>query len=352
MKRIFLTLSVVAVLLIGGAGTWLAVDFYQFRQTPVNVSDDGMRYEINRGDNLTRVSRELYTANVIEHPRYLVWLGKLKGTANEIKTGEYMFKPGTTADQLLKQIVAGDTIQYTETIVEGWNFREMMAALQKNDHLEHTLKGLKPSQVMEKLGKPNVHPEGRFLPDTYHFPRGTTDVAFLNRAYDAMEKTLAEVWEQRQEGLPLKKPYDALILASIVEKETAVPSERRAIAGVFVRRLQKRMRLQTDPTVIYGLGEKFDGNLRKRDLVNDTPYNTYRHRGLPPTPIAMPGIDALKAAVNPADGDALYFVARGDGSHKFSATLQEHNNAVIKYQLHGKARPFSSMPKVKNTSGH
>ena len=349
MKRFFLKISVVIVLLIVAAVAWLAIGINNFRHVPVNVSEDGLRYEIRAGDNLTRVSRQLYLANVIEHPRYLVWLGKIKGTANDIKTGEYLFEPGTTADQLLEQIVAGNTIQYTATIVEGWNFWEMMAALNQNEHLEHTLKGLTPSQVMKKLGKPDEHPEGRFLPDTYHFPRGTTDVAFLKRAYEAMETALAEVWQQRKDDLPLKTPYEALILASIVEKETAVPSERQAIAGVFVRRLIKKMRLQTDPTVIYGLGEKFDGNLRKRDLVNDTPYNTYRHRGLPPTPIAMPGMDALKAAVNPAEGDALYFVARGDGSHKFSATLEQHNNAVIKYQLNGKARPFSSMPKVKKT---
>ncbi|MGD8884507.1 MAG: endolytic transglycosylase MltG [Gammaproteobacteria bacterium] len=348
MKRLFLKISVIAVLLVIGAAAWLAIDINNFRNTPVNISGDGMRYEIERGDNLIRVSRNLYTADVIKKPRYLVWLGKLKGTANDIKVGEYLFEPGITPEQMLDQIVAGDTIQYTATIVEGWNFREMMAALQQNEYLEHTLKGLKPSEIMAKLGKPDEHPEGRFLPDTYHFPRGTTDVAFLKRAYEAMENTLAEVWEQRQPDLPYDTPYEALIMASIVEKETAVPSERQAIAGVFVRRLEKRMRLQTDPTVIYGLGEKFDGNLRRRDLVNDTPYNTYRRHGLPPTPIAMPGVDALKAAVNPADGDALYFVARGDGSHKFSATLREHNNAVIKYQLNGKPRPFSSMPKVKN----
>ena len=266
---------------------------------------------------------------------------------NKIKTGEYLFEQGTTPDQLLKQIVKGATIQYSATIVEGLNFREMMEALQQNEHLEHILKGQKPAAIMALIGKPGEHPEGRFLSDTYYFPRGTTDVEFLKRAYNAMEDLLNEEWSKRDPEVPLKSAYEALILASIIEKETAVPSERSAISGVFVRRLNKRMRLQTDPTVIYGIGPKFDGNLRRRDLLNDTPYNTYRRRGLPPTPIAMPGVDAIKAALHPADGDTLYFVARGDGSHEFSATLEQHNKAVIKYQLKGRKRAFSSMPKTK-----
>lgn len=350
MKRLIFKITAIGAVVLLVTGIWFIVDINNFRNALINVEEDGLRYEIKKGDNLTRVSKNLYLANVIEHPRYLVLLGKLKGKANNIKTGEYLLEPGTTTAQLLDQIVKGSTIQYSATIVEGWNIWEMMAALQQNEYLEHTLKGVKTSDIMEKLGKAGEHPEGRFLPDTYHFPKGTTDVAFLTRAYEAMETVLAEEWEKRQPDLPLKSPYEALILASIIEKETAVPSERSAIAGVFVRRLNKRMRLQTDPTVIYGLGEKFDGNIRRRDLVNDTPYNTYRRNGLTPTPIAMPGVDAIRAALNPDDGDALYFVARGDGSHKFSATLKEHNNAVIKYQLKGKARPFSSNPKVKKAN--
>ena len=349
MKRLIFKITAVGAVVLLITGIWLAVDVNKFRSVPIKVEGEGLHYEIKSGDTLTRVSKNLYLANVIEHPRYLVLLGKLKGQANNIKTGEYLFEPGITTDQLLDQIVKGSTIQYSATIVEGWNIWEMMTALRKNEYLEHTLKGLKPTEVMEKLGKPGEHPEGRFLPDTYHFPKGTTDVAFLKRAYEAMEVALANEWEKRQPDLPLKSPYEALILASIIEKETAVPSERSAIAGVFVRRLNKRMRLQTDPTVIYGLGEKFDGNIRRRDLVNDTPYNTYRRNGLTPTPIAMPGVDAIHAALNPDDGDALYFVARGDGSHKFSATLKQHNNAVIKYQLKGKSRPFSSNPQAKKS---
>ena len=195
---------------------------------------------------------------------------------------------------------------------------------------------------MERLGHAGEHPEGRFLPDTYHFPKNLTDVAFLKRAYDAMTQTLAREWEGRAVGLPLKTPYEALILASIVEKETGLASERQAIAGVFVRRLNKGMRLQTDPTVIYGMGDRYKGNIRKSDLQEDTPYNTYRRFGLPPTPIAMPGRDAIHATLHPDDSKNIYFVSRGDGSHHFSATLEEHNNAVIKYQLKGRKRPFSS----------
>lgn len=347
MKSLLFKIIVVSVLLVLIVGIWLLVDVNNFRQTPLNIGEDGVRYEIKSGDTLTALARNLQKLNVLDKPRYLKLLAKVRGTANHIKTGEYLFEAGTTPEQLLKKIVKGATIQYSETIVEGLNFREMMAELQKNEHLEHTLKGQKPTAIMALIGKPGEHPEGRFLPDTYHFPRGTTDVDFLKRAYDAMEKVLNEEWEKRQDGLPLKNAYEALILASIVEKETAVPSERNAIAGVFVRRLIKGMRLQTDPTVIYGIGEKFDGNIRKRDLLKDTPYNTYRRRGLPPTPIAMPGMDAIKAALHPADGDALYFVARGDGSHEFSSTLDQHNNAVIKYQLKGRKRPFSSMPVAK-----
>jgi len=342
IKNLIFKLSGISLLLGSIAVTWLLMDINQFRNTSINVSEEGLRYEIQSGDNLRRVANKLHMANVIDNPRYLVWLGKYKGNANKIKIGEYLFAPGTTAEQLLNQVVQGNTIQYAATIVEGVTFRELMVALQQNDALRHTLEGLQPDDIMARLGYADEHPEGRFLPDTYHFPKGTTDVAFLQRAYNAMQTTLANQWPQRDVGLPLNTPYEALILASIIEKETAVPSERGAIAGVFVRRLQKKMRLQTDPTVIYGLGEKFDGNLRRRDLKTDNPYNTYRRHGLPPTPIAMPGVDAIKAALHPVEGETLYFVAKGDGSHQFSATLREHNNAVIKYQLKGKKKSFSS----------
>ena len=209
----------------------------------------------------------------------------------------------------------------------------MMEAVRHHPKIQQTLEGLSDAEIMDRLGHPDENPEGRFFPDTYHFPRGTTDVVFLQRAYATMARRLDEAWRQRAPDLPLKTPYQALILASIIEKETGLPEERPAIAGVFIRRLRKGMRLQTDPTVIYGLGESCDGELRRRDLRRDTPYNTYVHKGLTPTPIALPGAGSLRAAVNPAPGDALYFVATGNGGHVFSNTLKEHNRAVRKYQL-------------------
>jgi UPF0755 protein len=224
-------------------------------------------------------------------------------------------------------------VQYPLTLVEGWTFRQVMEALQADERLEHLIEDPSAEAVMARLGRRGVHPEGRFFPDTYHFTRGSSDLDILKRAHAAMERVLAEEWEARADGLPIESPDEALILASIIEKETGLASERAEIAGVFVRRLRLGMRLQTDPTVIYGLGDDFDGNLRRADLRNDHPYNTYVHAGLPPTPIALPGREAIRAALNPADGETLYFVARGDGSHAFSVTLEEHNRAVRKYQL-------------------
>lgn len=325
------------------------MEYNQFLGQPINVQGEPYYYQIKQGETLKQFSQNLYLAGVIERPKFLTWHGRLTRVANKIQVGEYAFKPGMTPRDILHDISNGKTVQYSFTLIEGWNFRELMQELAKSEHLQHTLQGLNNEQIMEKLGYPDQHPEGRFLPDTYHFPRNTTDLDFLKRAYAATEQYLQEQWENRQPDLPYEKPYDALIMASIVEKETGLASERPAIAGVFVRRLNKRMRLQTDPTVIYGLGEKFDGNLRRRDLVRDTPYNTYRRNGLPPTPIAMPGKDAIWAALHPEDGDALYFVARGDGSHEFTSNLKDHNRAVVKYQLGGKPRPFSSMPKVSNS---
>ncbi len=233
---------------------------------------------------------------------------------------------------MLDRIVAGRVIQYPLTIVEGWTFRQLRQALAAHPQLTQTLAGLSDAEIMARLGRPGAHPEGWFLPDTYHFPKGFTDEAFLRRALTAMEQRLTQVWERRAPDTPLNDPYQALVLASIIEKETGVAAERAEIAGVFARRLRLGMRLQTDPTVIYGLGEAFDGNLRRRDLEADTPYNTYTRPGLPPTPIALPGLAALEAAAQPAAGDALYFVADGQGGHVFSRTLEEHHRAVRRYQ--------------------
>jgi UPF0755 protein len=231
-------------------------------------------------------------------------------------------------------MVKGKVRQYSLTLVEGWTFWQMLEQVRQSEILQHTLTGKSDEQIMTAIGHHGEHPEGRFYPDTYHFPKGLNDVQFLKRAYDEMQQRLQKAWRQRAVGLPFDSPYEALIMASIVEKESALPSERTRIAGVFINRLRKGMRLQTDPTVIYGLGRNFDGDIRFRDLRRDTPYNTYTRRGLPPTPIAMPGQGAIDAVMNPDTTNYLYFVARGDasGSHVFSETLEEHEAAVNKYQ--------------------
>ncbi len=348
MSRSLILKVVVIMLIFGGAyGGWLVMDYRSFVGEPIHFGKDGLLYEIKSGKTLTHVAKNLQSRGLIETASYLVWLGKLSGTANDIKAGEYRFKDGITPERLLEQIVNGETLQYALTIVEGWTFRQLMDAVHSNEYLLHTLSDYNDEQIMEQIGHKGEHPEGRFLPDTYHFPRFTTDVDFLKRAYNAMQNLIEKEWPNRAIDVEYKTPYEALIMASIVEKETSLPSERKLIAGVFNRRLIKRMRLQTDPTVIYGLGRTFDGNIRRRDLRKDTPYNTYLHSGLPPTPIAMPGRDAVIAALNPQPGEELYFVSRGDGSHQFSTTLEAHNAAVVEFQLGGKAKPFSSLPDGK-----
>ena len=264
---------------------------------------------------------------------YLALHARLTGDARAIKAGEYQLAPGMRAIDLTALLVSGRVVLHELLVVEGWRFEQMLAALRSHAAIQQTLKDATAAQIMASLGHPEMHPEGRFYPDTYRFARDTTDLAVLRRAFETMEQVLAEEWGMRAADVPYTTPDEALIMASIVERETAVVDERREIAGVFVRRLQKRMLLQTDPTVIYGLGAAFDGNLRKRDLLTDTPYNTYTRRGLPPTPICLPGRAAVHAALNPAAGKTLYFVSRGDGSHQFSETFAEHDQAVRKFQL-------------------
>jgi UPF0755 protein len=323
----------ITLITISLLGAWLMLDFRHFRETPLELPTEGLVYTLEAGSSVSRLASDLRQRNVLHNPLYLRLLARWEGQAARLQAGEYHIPQGTTPDQLLALLVSGRVINHALTLVEGWTFRQVMAAIQGHGVLQDTLAGLSDEEIMAHIGHVGEHPEGRFFPDTYLFPRGTTDVDFLLRAYGAMERILQAEWEQRDGGLPLKSPYEALILASIVERETGVVAERPEIAGVFVRRLQKGMRLQTDPTVIYGMGERFDGNIRRADLRADTPYNTYLIRGLTPTPICMPSGDAIRAALHPADGDSLYFVSRGDGSHQFSATLDEHNRAVRKYQL-------------------
>ena len=318
------------VALLAAAALWQ--QYQDFRASPLAVPEDGLVLDFRPGNSLRGLAQELVERGVLEHPYWLRLLGRDTGLAARLQAGEYRIAPGTRPEDLLRQLAAGRVLQHELTLVEGHNFREMMARIRSHPVLVQTLVELSDEAIMERIGHPGEHPEGRFLPDTYHFPRGTTDEEFLRRAYAAMERVLNDAWEKRAEGLPLKTPYEALILASIVEKETGLPEERGTIAGVFVRRLQKGMRLQTDPTVVYGAGPDFDGRIRYVHLRTDTPYNTYTRHGLPPTPIAMPGIEAIQAALHPEPGDALYFVSRNDGSHHFSATLVEHNRAVDKYQ--------------------
>lgn len=297
-------------------------------------------YVIKPGTGLYALASDMHRRGVLLETRSFVLLGYMKLGKREIKSGEYRFRDGMSARELLEQVSAGRVIEYPVRFVEGWTFRQMLTELARAPNITRTLTGMSPAQIMEKLDAKGVHPEGRFYPDTYFYANGQTDISILKRAYDKMQARLQREWDNRDPDLPYTSPDEALTMASIVEKETGRPEERRMIAGVFINRLKKRIRLQTDPTVIYGLGAAFDGNLRKKDLLTDSPYNSYTRYGLPPTPIAMPGGDAVYAALHPEKTQALYFVAKGNGSHEFSETLEAHNRAVSKYQLGG--RPFPS----------
>jgi UPF0755 protein len=333
LSNLIYKISGVAILLGSLIAGWVVMDYRQFAANPLPIAAPGYRHVIAPGTSLTRFANDIDRAGIMPHPLYLKWMARIAGKSQAIRAGEYLFAPGITPLQLLEQVVSGAVIEYPFTVVEGWTFAQLLEALRQQDAVALTLNGLTDDQIMERLGYSGQHPEGLFLPDTYRFPRGTTDAAFLQRAYQALATRLADEWQRRDPGLPYQTPYQALIMASIVEKETALPEERPEIAGVFVRRLARGMRLQTDPTVIYGLGSRFDGNLRRRDLEANSPYNTYMHAGLPPTPIALPGLASIHAALHPAPGDAVYFVSRGDGSHQFSATLEAHNKAVRRYQI-------------------
>lgn len=326
-------MMLLTVLLGGG---YMAYRYQQFGEQPLTVPAQGVRLVVPPGASLRSVAHQLARDGVLDRPYLFRAMARIGGSAGQIKAGEYLIAPETTPRRLLQMLVAGEVVQHTLTIIEGWTFKQLMQAVRSHPALKQTLADADEQEVMAQLGVPDTHPEGWFYPETYHFPRGTSDLDFLRRAHRIMQQRLEAEWAERTEDLPLKSPYEALILASLIERETAVPAERTRIAGVFVRRLQKGMRLQTDPTVIYGMGDAYDGNIRLRDLRADTPYNTYTRGGLPPTPIAMPSGASINAALNPAHGDELYFVSRGDGTHHFSATLEEHNAAVRRYQLGGR----------------
>ncbi len=330
-KFLVLTFGMVLITIVI-AGFWLEADMRKMLNSSLPIEQTRV-LEIKPGQSLTSLARELSSKGWIAHPYYLVFEGRRQEIAAKLKTGEYTIEPGTTPLQLLDILVQGKVKQYSLTIPEGLTFSQILALVKQDTRIVQTLGSLGPAAIMAELGYTGYKPEGRIFPDTYHFPAGTRDVDFLRRAVEMQEQVLREEWQQRDENLPYDSPYQALVMASIIEKETGVAEERGMIAGVFVRRLRKNMKLQTDPTVIYAMGEIYKGNIRKKDLSIDSPYNTYRYRGLPPTPIASAGRDALHAALHPEPGESLYFVAKGDGSHHFSKTLQEHNRAVARYQL-------------------
>ncbi len=326
--------SIFSVLFAGVIyAAWLYVDMQKTLDEPMALKENTVIFTVKPGDNMKVISQRLNKSQAYEHPELLRLTAKMRKLDSRVHAGEYELKQGMTPNDFLTLVTQGKVVQHSIILVEGLTFRQYLSKLAAQDDLKKELTGLTDEQIMTKLGKAGEHPEGRFFPDNYFYTIGTSDLDILNRAYVAMETTLEQLWEKREKDLPYKTPYEALIMASIVEKETGKAEERPTIAGVFVRRLRKDMKLQTDPTVIYGIGPEFDGNITRKHLRTDTPYNTYTRKGLPPSPIAMLGSASLEAALHPAKGDSLYFVAKGDGSHYFSATYKEHNNAVTKYQL-------------------
>ena len=327
--RFFLLVIAAGVIALG----WFAWKSYT---EPLTFPTPTLAFEVPPGYSLSAVARELGAAGVLPHPITLVALGRMRGADRAIKAGSYEIESGITLPRLLAKLTQGDVAQRSIVIVEGATFADVKRALRANADVKNTVLDLSDAELMAQLGAPGTAPEGRFFPDTYFFVAGSADAAILNRARKAMEQKLAAAWEQRSSDLPFTTPDQALVIASIVEKETGKAVDRPLIASVFVNRLRKGMRLQSDPTVIYGIGTKFDGDLRKRDLEADSPYNTYTRDGLPPTPIALPSQASIDAVLNPPPTDYLYFVARGDGTSKFSATLPEHNRAVSRFQKGGR----------------
>ena len=317
-----------AALVAGGAAWWA----WQQLDAP-GPAEREIMVEVPAGAPLARIATQLEDAGVLRHAKLFEWYGRGSGLAGQVRAGEYRIPARSTPREVMARLVSGEVVLHSLTIVEGWTFRQMRAAIEAHPAVRATLGEVPGEQIMARLGREGEHPEGWFLPETYRFPRGTTDLELMRIAHEAMRRALDAAWQNRRDPLPLKSPYDALILASIIEKETGLAEERPEISGVFIRRLERGMRLQTDPTVIYGVGPAFEGRLRRVHLDTDTPYNTYTRAGLPPTPIALPGRASLEAAVQPREGRTLYFVATGrpDGSHTFSETLEQHNRAVQRY---------------------
>jgi UPF0755 protein len=332
MFRTLKSLFLLGILAMLAAGGWL----WWFAHTPLRLGAATVEFTIPQGSSLRAASRAIAQAGVGMRPWAFEAVARVAGNPADIKAGQYEIRSGVTPLELLGKLVRGEVALTEIAFIEGWSFKQLRDALDAHPDVRHDTRGLVDAEVMRRLQAPSENPEGLFFPDTYRFAKGASDFEILRSAYRAMAKRLDAAWAQRQADVPLASPYEALILASIVEKETARGDDRAMIAAVLVNRLRAGMKLQADPTVIYGLGSAFDGNLRKRDLVADTPYNTYTRDGLPPTPIALPGLASIEAVLNPARTDALYFVARGNGTSEFSRTLEEHNRAVTRYQLGGR----------------
>lgn len=329
MLKTLFTLVVFAVLAAGGYAAWYVT-------TPVAIAALPVEFEIPPGVRFRGAAQRIETSGIAVGRLQFELLARALGRGQDIKAGSYELATAPTPLELLDKLTSGDVTQSEVRFIEGWNFRQLRAALDAANFVRHDTQGLSDAQLLRKIGASEAHPEGLFFPDTYVFSKGASDMRILKRAYQAMQRHLSQEWQARDASMPYKTPYDALIMASIIEKETGRAEERDMIAGALVNRLKIGMLLQVDPTVIYGLGESFDGNLKKIHLTTDGPYNSYMRAGLPPTPIAAPGLASLRAAMRPAKTPALYYVARGDGSSEFSRTLDEHNRAVRKYQLSGK----------------
>ncbi len=324
MKKLLMLLMLPVLFALAGLG------YYAYRPLPLPAAP--FEFELKQGSNLKGMARELRQAGLLEQDWTFVWLARLLGKSAQIQAGFYVLERPVTPLELLEMFSKGEVIQRKLSVIEGWTFKQFREALNTNPDIKHLSSNLTDAEILQRIGATETYPEGLFFPDTYNFAVGSRDLAILKRAYQVMQLRLQAAWATREANLPLRTPYQALILASIVEKETGVTGDRAMIAGVFVNRLRKGMLLQTDPTVIYGMGDNYKGNIRKRDLRTDTAYNTYTRRGLTPTPISLPGVAALQATLHPAQTDALYFVSRGDGSSQFSSTLTAHNRAVDKYQ--------------------
>lgn len=334
MRRFLLKLLLLMVaclmLLVG----WMVY----FARMPLTLPETPYELVLNQGSSLRSIAHQLVKEDVLDEPWSFILLVRGHGMASDIKAGNYELQPDMTVYDLFVMITRGSTAQRSITFIEGWTFRQMRDALNRHEDVKHLTMPMTDQEIMTRIGAREQVPEGLFFPDSYFFDRGMSDLDILERAYITMQRKLNEAWQGRSSKLPYRTPYEVLVMASIIEKETGQGHERPMIASVFLNRLKLGMRLQTDPTVIYGMGERFDGNLRKKDLLADTPHNTYTRYGLPPTPIAMPGMASIEAALHPASSKALYFVGKGDGTHIFSADLAEHNRAVRRYQLNRKSK--------------